>query len=251
MVKPDFDSLESLTAAFKGQDAVISAVAAEGHLSQSLLIDAAIAAGVKRFLPGEFGSDLSNPNGSKLPVFAHKVATRKHIEDKIRAGADITYTYVINGAFLDWGLDVGFILDTKNGKPSLFNGGNREFSTTLLSNVGLAVVGVLSHYEETKNRAVFIQDRTISQNRLLEIAKKVAPEKKWEPVNVSTADIKKNSDEKMAKGEVTQEVMYGYIFLSVFDEAYGGRFVKLDNDLLGVPQGTDEEIEAVFKKLLL
>lgn len=250
-MKANFDSLESLTAAFKGQDAVISAVAADGHLGQILLIDAAIAAGVKRFLPGEFGSDLSNPKGSQLPVFAHKIATRKHIEEKVRAGADITYTYVINGGFLDWGLDVGFLLDTKDGKPKIFNGGTREFSTTLLSNVGLAVVGILAHYEETKNRAVFIQDRVISQNRLLEIAKKVAPGKKWKPVYVETADVKKNSDEKLAKGEVTQEVMFGYIFMSVFDEAYGGRFEKLDNDLLGVPQGTDEEIEAVFKRLLL
>jgi len=250
VVKADYNSLDSLTAAFKGQDAVISTVGTEGLLGQSVLIDAAIAAGVKRFLPSEFGSDLSNPNVAKLPVFGYKIATRNHIEEKIRAGADISYTYVINGGFLDWGLEVGFLLNTKEGKPQLYNGGDREFSTTTLSNVGHAVVGVLTHYEETKNRPIYIQDRVISQNRLLEIAKKVAPEKKWEPVTVSTADIKKNSDEKLAKGEITQEVMYGYIFVSVFDEAYGGRFERLDNDLLGVPQGTDAEIEAVFKKLL-
>jgi hypothetical protein len=250
-VKADYSSVDSLTSALKGQDAVVSAVGTEGLLGQSLLIDAAIAAGVKRFLPSEFGSDLSNPNTAKLPVFGYKIATRNHIEEKVRAGADITYTYVVNGAFLDWGLDVGFIFNWKEGKPELYNGGDREFSTTRLSSVGQAVVGVLTHYEETKNRPVYIQDRTISQNHLLEIAKKVAPEKKWEPVTVQIADVKKNSDEKLAKGEVTMEAMYGYLFVSVFDEAYGGRFEKLDNDLLGVPTSTDADVEAVFKKLLL
>ncbi|KUJ17542.1 isoflavone reductase family protein-like protein CipA [Mollisia scopiformis] len=250
VVKADYNSLDSLTSAFKGQDAVVSTVGTEGLLGQSVLIDAAIAAGVKRFLPSEFGSDLSNPNVAKLPVFGYKLATRKHLEEKIQAGADITYTYVINGGFLDWGLEVGFLLNTKEGKPTLYNGGDRQFSTTTLASVGQAVVGVLTHYEETKNRPVYIQSRTISQNHLLELAKKVAPEKKFEPVVASTDDMKKSSDEKLAKGEVTMPVMVGYIFVSIFDEAYGGRFVKLDNELLGVPEASDAEVEAILKKVL-
>ncbi|CZR56524.1 related to 2`-hydroxyisoflavone reductase [Phialocephala subalpina] len=250
VVKADYNSIDSLTFALKGQDVVVSAVGYEGILGQSLIVDAAIAAGVKRFLPSEFGADLSNPNAAQLPVFGHKVATRKYIEEKVAAGADITYTYVVNGGFLDWGLDVGFLLNWREGKPELYNGGDQIFSATTLLAVGRAVVGVLSHPDETKNRQVYIQSRTISQNQLLDLAKKAAPEKEWEPVIVTTADAKKNSDEKLAKGEVTPEVMYGYLFLSVFDEAYGVRFEKLDNDLLGVPQWTDADIEAHFKKLL-
>ncbi|KAE8447858.1 hypothetical protein EG329_010087 [Mollisiaceae sp. DMI_Dod_QoI] len=251
VVKADYNSVDSLTTALKGQDAVVSAVGNEGFLAQTLLVDAAIAAGVKKFLPSEFGSDLSNPNTGKLAVFGHKIAVRKYIEEKVLAGADITYTYVINGGFLDWGLGVGFLLNWKEGKPELYNGGDREFSTTTLPAIGQAVVGVLSHYDETKNRSVYIQSRTVSQNHLLELAKKVAPEKTWNPVNVSTADVKKNSDEKLSKGEITQAVMVGYIFVSIFDEAYGGRFEKLDNDLLGVPQATDADVEAILKKLLV
>jgi hypothetical protein len=95
----------------KGQDAVVSAVGAEGFLGQSILFDACIAAGVKRFLPSEFGSDLSNPKAASLPVFGYKLATRKYIEEKVKAGADITYTYVINAPFLDWGLETGFLFD--------------------------------------------------------------------------------------------------------------------------------------------
>lgn len=48
-IKVDYSSQESLTSAFKGQDAVISLL--PDHGAQDGLIDAAIAAGVKRFIP--------------------------------------------------------------------------------------------------------------------------------------------------------------------------------------------------------
>jgi hypothetical protein len=113
VIPVEYSSVESLTAALKGQDAVVSTVGVDGLLGQSVLFDAAVAAGVKRFLPSEFGSDLSNPKAARLPVFGYKVATREYIEEKVKAGAGITYTYVINAPFLDWGIEVGFLLDCR------------------------------------------------------------------------------------------------------------------------------------------
>lgn len=55
-VKSDF-SLSSLTEAFKGQDAVISMLPITALGDQAVVIEAAIAAGVKRFIPSEYGSD--------------------------------------------------------------------------------------------------------------------------------------------------------------------------------------------------
>jgi hypothetical protein len=185
----DYTSIESLTAALKGQDAVISAVGNEGLPGQSVLVDASIAAGVKRFLPSEFGLDTGNSKAAALPVFGYKVATRKHIEEKVAAGAGITYTYVINGPFLDWGLERQMLLNWDGEGTRIYDGGNQLISTTTLHSVGLAVVGVLDHYDETKNKSVFVQDIQISQNRLLELAKKIQPNKNWEPTEVSLAEI--------------------------------------------------------------
>ncbi len=246
----DYGSLDSLTAALKGQDAVVSTVGTEGFQGQPLIIDAAIAAGVKRFIPSEFGSDTDNPKTAALPVFDYKIATRKHLEAKIAAGADITYTYVINGPFLDWGIDVGFLLNWRDEKIKLFDGGERYFSSTTLANAGQAVVGVLSHEEETRNKSVFVQDITVSQKKLLEIAKKADPQKKWETVDVSLADVEKDSNEKLARGEVTMEVMYSYIFLAICGEGYGALMEKTDNELLGVEEKTDADVEAIWKKAL-
>ncbi|GIJ92658.1 hypothetical protein Asppvi_001936 [Aspergillus pseudoviridinutans] len=56
IVKSDF-KLGSLTEAFKGQDAVISMLPITALGDQGVVIEAAIAAGVKRFIPSEYGSD--------------------------------------------------------------------------------------------------------------------------------------------------------------------------------------------------
>lgn len=244
----DYTSVSSLTTAFKGQDAVISVVGVAGLAGQSILFDAAVAAGVKRFLPSEFGSDIANANVAALPCFGPKLNTRKHIEAKIAAGADITYTYVVNGAFLDWGLKVGFLFAWKDGKPTIYNSGNNEFSTTTLESIGLATVGVLSHYEETKNRSVYVESIRITMNKMLELAQKAMPEKTFTPIQVDLADVKKASDEGFAKGDFSGAL--GYVYCSIFGgQTYDMPFSKIDNELLGVPCKTEADVESIFRSL--
>jgi hypothetical protein len=242
--------VESLTAALKGQDAVVSAVGTEGLPGQNTVVDAAVAAGVKRFLPSEFGSDLANPKTKTLPVFGYKVAVAAHLEEVASKNPEFSYTYVRNGPFLDWSLENNFLVDLASGKPRIFDGGDQLFSTTTLETVGRAVVSVLSKPEETKNRAVYVQDLTTSQNRILALAKEVAPEKSFEPVPASLDDVYQSSNEKLSKGEVTMQVMVSYLFVAIFKEGYGGKMEKTDNELLGLGQKTEEDIKAILRKLL-
>ncbi|TGO84751.1 hypothetical protein BPOR_0469g00020 [Botrytis porri] len=211
----NFDSIPSLTAALQSQkiDAIVSSVGVDGLLGQKLLIDTALAAGAV---------------AAKNPSF--------------------TYTYIRNGAFLDWGLEYNFILNISSGKPSIYDGGDKLFSATTLETIAQSVVAVLTKFEETKNRALYIQDLQTSQNRLLSIVKKISPEKKWEVVPVETADIIKSSDEKLARGDVTMEVMAGYIIAWIFGERLESDWKKTDNELLGLKEKTVAELEAIVKK---
>lgn len=144
---------------------------------------------------------------------------------------------------------MGFLLDWKTGKQRIFDGGDRLSSFTTLDSVALAVVGVLTHFEETKNRAVYIEDLHTTQNKFIEIAKKVAPEKKWELTHVNLDDVKKAADEKLAKGDMS--AMIEYLWPAIYGEGYGGLFTNLDNELLGVPgDKTDADIEAILRPLL-
>lgn len=215
------------------------------------MIDACIVAGVSRFLPSEFGSNLSNPKSKALPVFGRKVVVNDYAEEKARTNPGFSYTLVRTGAFLDWGLEHKFLIDWESGTPRIFDSGDQLFSTTTLESVGLAVVGVLSHPEETKNKAVSVQDMTMSQNRLLAIIKKLTPNKKQEPVYSNTDEMFKTAHEKLAKGDYSVEVMFEFILCSLFGDGYNGLMSKTDNELLGIPgDKTDEDAEAILKSLL-
>jgi uncharacterized protein YbjT (DUF2867 family) len=249
----DFSSVESLTTALKGQDAVVSTVGTPGVAGQSIIIEATVAAGVKRFLPSDYGLDLANSKTGALPVYRAKTAIHQKLREATAANPSFTYTMVCNGVFLDWGLQKNILLNWKEGKPKLFDGGDKKFSTTTLASVGQAVVGVLNHPEETKNRFVYVKDIDITQSRLLEIAKKIDPEKKWdEPIHIKTVDLEQSSNESLAKGQINPLVMMGFIFRVLFGpEEYGGQFTTVDNELLGVKGKTEADVEALLRTIML
>lgn len=215
---------------------------------QIRMIDAAIAAGVKRFIPAEFGSNSVNPLVRELPVFGGKLQVEKHLEEVCQRSS-LTYTYVINGAFLDWGLKMNFILEISEYKSKIYGSGDQLFSTATTATVGKAVAGILSHPDETKNRAVYIQDAAVSQNKLLAMAQKLTPGKTWETTHVDLAEMKANADANIAKGIFDMPTMYSYIFLSIFGgDEYGPHWAKNDNELLGIKEMSDEEVFEIVKK---
>lgn len=63
----DYDSVESLEEALRGQDALVSAMAFEAIDAQKNLVDAAANAGIKRMIPSEYGNDLMNPKLAAFP----------------------------------------------------------------------------------------------------------------------------------------------------------------------------------------
>ena len=249
----DLNSVDSVTAAFKGQDAVVSTIATAAVPTQSVLVDAAVAAGVKRFLPSDYGCDLKNAKTAGLPVYRTKLAIHKRLREAAATNPDFTYTLICNNALLDWGLRLEILLAWKEGKPKLFDGGDTVFSATTLASVAQAIVGVLSHPNETKNRFVYVKDIDISQNRLLELAKRVDPLKKWEePIYINTADMENSSNESLAKGRVNPEVMRAYILRAIFGPPeYGGCFSKVDNELLGLQGKTEAGVEDILRDLML
>ncbi|KAF4438028.1 hypothetical protein F53441_12880 [Fusarium austroafricanum] len=249
VIQVDYESLESLTAALQGQDAVVSTLGSMAIPSQSLLIDAAIAAGVKRFLPSEFGSNLIIPTVRNLPVFRTKVI----IEDKLITLANegkISYTFVYNSGFLDWGLENNLFLDFSKSEVTLWDGGNTEFSTTTLASVGDGVIGILTHPEETQDRIVYIQDTVVTQNKLLEMAKELNPNKEWTVKHAKIDDIVAASDANIAKGIADFPTMIGYLVRAIFDPTSVPKFTKLDNELLSIKGVTDEQLKEFIKPLV-
>ena len=246
VVDVDFGSADAVKAALTGQDAVVSALSTGGEESQKALVDGAVAAGVQRFIPSDFGSNLDNPNAQKLPVYGPKIEAQQYLEERAK-GTGLTWTRVYNNAFLDWGLQHKFIADV-SGPTTIYNGGDLPFSTTTLASVGDGVVGVLSHPDETANRSVRIHNAAITQNQLMALARRAAPNKTFEIVNTTLDEVTAAADARLAKGLFDMQTFMPYLMRAVFDAQYGGNFTgKTDNELLGVKEFGEEELFQVVK----
>ncbi|KFY64888.1 hypothetical protein V496_02963 [Pseudogymnoascus sp. VKM F-4515 (FW-2607)] len=243
VIRVDYTSISDLTNALAGQDAVVSALTSAAVETQAPLIEAAIAAGVHRFIPAEFSANIDNPKNSKMPVYQPNIKVHQLLKRVSGEQPLFTYTLIRNGPFLDWCLAKGFFVDFKAETTPFYDGGDRPFSTTTLATIALAVVGVLQHPDETRNRAVFVHDRVTTQREILGIAEKLKPERKWATVDVSTADMEAASQEKFAEGKVDLGALMGFLIRAVFAEGYGGEFEEVDNELLGIPLKTDAELE--------
>jgi hypothetical protein len=64
---------------------------------QALIIDAAVEAGVSRFIPSEFGFDLTTPYNSIQPAYKGKVAIQHQLQKVASGNPDFSYTLISNG----------------------------------------------------------------------------------------------------------------------------------------------------------
>ncbi|TFB07534.1 Isoflavone reductase [Trichoderma ghanense] len=252
IVEVDYDSVASLTAALQGHAVVIAALPVATPIgSQDKLIDAAVAAGVTRFFPAEFGTDTDNEKCMKLPVFANKMQALAYLKDKVARHPSFSYTALCTGSFLDWGLAAGFLVHPKTHTATIYDDGNLPFSTTTLSTISKAVVSIISRPEETKNRHVYIHDAVVTQNKLIELAKKIDGQD-WQLTYVDSAVVCAEAHLEFQKpnADITKGLM-PLLHISVLGKGYGGDFSgRLDNELLGIKEMSDEELENVIAKFL-
>jgi nucleoside-diphosphate-sugar epimerase len=99
VIKVDMNNVAELTAACKGVTCVVSALAGLRETivdAQSLLLDAAVAAGVPRFIPSDYSSDFT-----QIPAGENRnFDLRREFHIKLDA-SPIASTSIMNGAFTD------------------------------------------------------------------------------------------------------------------------------------------------------
>ncbi|OPB43793.1 CipA oxidoreductase [Trichoderma guizhouense] len=252
IVEVDYDSVPSLTAALQNHNVVIATLPVDTPIgSQDTLIDAAVAAGVSRFFPAEFGTDTDNEKCMKLPVFENKMHALEYLRAKVAKHPNFSYTAICTGAFFDWGLEAGFLAHPKTHTATIYDDGNLPWSTTTLATISKAVVSLMSHLEETKNRHVYIHDAVVTQNKIIEIAKRLDG-KDWELTYVDSAAVLEEAQVEYRKADSDyRKGLMPLLHISVLGKGYGGDFSgRLDNELLGIKLMSDEELGEVIAKYL-
>jgi NAD(P)-dependent dehydrogenase (short-subunit alcohol dehydrogenase family) len=248
----DYSSHSSVVSALDTVDIVISTLGfANLYEIQKSLMDASIEAGVSRFIPSEFGNDSANPLVRKLPVFADKIKTQEYLESKVAENPKFSYTFVYNNSFLDWQLQNGFMVNLKDHTATLYDGGDVVYSATRLSTIGRALAAIAKNLDVTKNRHIYIQDIAITQNQIIEIAKRVDG-KEWTTTVASTAEIEEKSHQALKSSDPAEVAgsALGFIARACWGEGYGGDFSKSNNDLLGLPGLSTEGLEELVRDIM-
>ncbi|KAI2618576.1 oxidoreductase CipA-like protein [Hypomontagnella submonticulosa] len=248
----DFGSVEDLTVILRGAEIVVSCLATSATGSQKPLIDASVVAGVKRFIPAEFGMDSQNPLCMNLPVCSPKVDAQRYLWQKSNSNPAFTYTAIANGLFLDWFLEQRIILNVHQHAAILYNGGDVPFSATLLSDVAKAVVGVIANQTETKNRVVYVHSALVTQNRLIQYAKD-KDGMGWYTAVKDTESVRTECMAELTKGPGANvdAAMLGFYICACCSPEYGCDFSnRLDNKLLGVEELSEAKLRELVERFL-
>ena len=244
----DYDSVQSLTAALAGQHAVVNALGV-GTIPRDIhlhLVDAAYEAGVERFIPSEFGNDTSHPLTAEVPVYADKVAVIQRLKELAEKDGPFSYTAIINGPFLDWGIKHNFLVNYAGPSALICDGGDVPFSATTLAGVGKAVVGVLQHPAETKDRYVHVAEATVTQNQLLHLS---GLEDKIKITSVKSEDLEQQAYSAVQKTPPDfLTFTINLLWRVTFGGKFGSLFEKTDNDLLGVKRLSESELASIVKE---
>ncbi|KAK9791307.1 hypothetical protein SCARD494_07849 [Seiridium cardinale] len=201
----DFGSISSLAAALQGQDAVVSTIATMAVGDQNVLVDAAIAAGVKRFVPSEYGINTRTMGKEGIgAILSAKTKLGDYLIEKAAQNESFSWTGLSTGSFLDWSLDVGtYGINKTNKTATIYDSGNARFQVSNLPFIAKAITAILSRPEKTKNQYLSVASGYISQNEILRIAEQETGEN-WKIERVNTADLTAAGNAALEKGEYGQ-----------------------------------------------
>ncbi|EJD52496.1 NAD(P)-binding protein, partial [Auricularia subglabra TFB-10046 SS5] len=236
-----FDTPEdpaTLVAAMRGAQVVLCTANAGGtdaFALQKPLIDAAIAAGVKRFVPTEYAADMAHPKSLAAPVYEARRKVINYLKEKAAEGK-IEYTVFHTGGLFEWGLKNGFLkFDLKARKAYIQDGGNDPAVASTDLTCARATVAALSpeHFASTANRVLRVGDASITQNQLLGFLEK-ATGTKWEVVHETSAENLKRGLDNLQRGVVNLDVLRDIIVAAVYTKDGSASWGEGDNKSIGL-----------------
>jgi hypothetical protein len=237
-----------LLRAFHGQDAVVCTLPALNTSPEARMIRAAVQAGVKRFIPAEFGLETRNTESLALiPTMADKVA----VLDELIAYESETFSWsaIATGVFFDWGIEhASHFLHYDIGACAALtlNGGETTFSATSLATIGTAVVRTLEREGLTRNRTIYIHSFTTTQNAIVAAFEKCTGHR-WLVETQGEAAFIQTSQKKCHEGNVRG--LFDIVFARGILHSNFIDMPGFANDLLGLDElSMEEEIRRIVGK---
>ncbi|KAF3071367.1 hypothetical protein CFAM422_006155 [Trichoderma lentiforme] len=233
----DITSKEAVEGVLQGHDALVSTISPAAVGDQRTIIDAAVAAKVRRFMPSEFGVDTRRTEEKSLGwILANKLSVTDYLSEVAKKNPWFSWTGLAVGLFFDWGIKTQFLLgiNAKDKTGTIFDSGNKPYAATHVSLIGEAVAAVLKKPEETANKYLSIFSFAITQNEVLKIFEEETGSK-FQITKLKGSDLIKAATDSVAKGDYANSVVpfVQYTFLAD-DSQHPVDITKNDADLLGI-----------------
>ena len=251
-VQVDYDSDSSLAEALKGQDALVSTVAMSAIGNQKRMIDVAINAGVKYYIPAEYTVNSRAPNAQAQPMMASVVQIQKVLEAR---GDKIAWFVVNCGALLEFVLDHPVLLDFNNQQATLWDGGDGAISLSDIPLLARAVAAALQKPEKVVDHRLRVHGGSITQNRALELAQQHS-QQTWKVNHAQSQPAYTSAMEQVMsgatgdQGELMKALMTAYnaATFGTCDGHFESAYVNPDNGWLGVDTFRKNEIEEAIRR---
>ncbi|KAK4498199.1 hypothetical protein PRZ48_010856 [Zasmidium cellare] len=254
VVRIDFSDRSSLVESLRGYDAVVSKVGVRAINSQYEMIDAAVEAGVKRFIPSEYGCDITISKTANLPAYKERLDIKNYLQSKAETPeTGFSYT-TISTSILVEAVVGGPLPDIqpRARTATIYDGGDVPVSMTPASLVGEAVAAVLQHPEQTRNRSVLIHGGAFTQNQFLSIVQRCVGADGWQVNRQDTSEMEERSwkaYEKTPKDVLSW--LPGFVRLGLFGKGYGGDFTgRTANEELGLKTISLRDLDALIERLV-
>ncbi|GJC78512.1 isoflavone reductase IRL [Colletotrichum liriopes] len=240
---------DELVPAFAGQDVIVNCMTSLSVADQFRMIDAAITAGVKRYVPSEYGLNNMRPDAQALNVVFHD---KGKVQEYLRSKADqgvLEWMSVSCGMWLKWSMVHEFLgMHVKEERFVLWDNGEGLMSFTTEENTAAGLVRALQIPAETKNTNVLLSDFAVSQKQLLEAIERIQGVK----YATETIDSRVLIEEKQAavrNGDAS--ATFSLIETGFVTGKYGGHLEEegvIMNEKLGLPKKSlDEVVQAALK----
>jgi len=255
----NYNDEDSIVSALKGQQFLVITLSirasAETH---SLLVKAAVKAGVPYIMPNGFGYDIHNKalnedlNGNKISKYCSEIES-----------LGSSYIVMVCGFWYEWSLALPqpwFGFDIKTKKLTFYDDGKTHICSSTWKQCGRALAGLLNLKElpddandksltvsQWKNKPLYISSFHVSQREMLDSLNRVigTQDKDWEIDYEPTADrYKKGLEETKAGNRMgIAKAMYARAFYPNGDGDYESK--GLANSALGLPK---EDLDEATKR---
>jgi nucleoside-diphosphate-sugar epimerase len=245
-ISDDFPAYE-LSEILTGQDAVVVTIPGSKTELQTRLAAAAVNAGVKHFIPADFGScDSDSKRAQELvPLYAEKSLMRKYLTNLAEKNPSFSWTSLVSGHFFDW--EPKFLhINIKERQVDYLDDGETRWSTSTLGQIAKATAKVLQNTDqpEVRNKMLYMQSFCVTQ-KMVHAACEKATGTEWKVKKYDSDTFTKEQKVAMDAGDhdATEEVVW---VLGTLEADWEGK----DDFAMGALGLEEENLDEVVKKMV-